>query len=276
MLTTHASSQETGEQIGRNIRLLLILEEVARLGVPATPSEINQRIGLPKQTLYRLFTTLEDEGFIQREHDGRSFSPGPRLRTLSHGVISSTRVRAARLMVMQALAADIGETCNLVIPDRHNMLYLDRVETAWPLRVQLAVGSRVPLHCTASGKMYLSSLPQQRRERILATGRFERKTPQTLVDPDALRTELDRTWKQGFAEDNEEFIKGMVAVATPVEDGAGRLVACLAFHAPTLRMPMSEAHRHIDRLRDAASELSQLIADDEEASRSSTIVTPAT
>ncbi|MEL6747300.1 MAG: helix-turn-helix domain-containing protein, partial [Pseudomonadota bacterium] len=114
---SQGSGTENKEQIGRSIRLLLLLEEVARIGVPATPTEINANIGLPKQTLHRLFGLLEEEGFLQREHDGRSFSPGPRLRTMATGVISSTRVRAARLMVMQSLSRDVGETCNLAIPD---------------------------------------------------------------------------------------------------------------------------------------------------------------
>lgn len=253
---------ESAEQVGRSIRLLLILEEVARLGRPATPTEINLAIGLPKQTLHRLFGLLEDDGFLQREHDGRSYSPGPRLRTMATGVISSTRVRAARLMVMQALASDIGETCNLVIPDRHTMKYLDRVETDWPLRVQLPIGSNVPLHCTASGKLYLSSLPRQRLQRILDAGRFEQRTPRTITDSAALTRELARTRKRGFAEDNEEFIEGMIALAVPVRDTEERLVCCLAFHAPTPRMPMTVAHTHLDRLRDAAVELERIIEDD--------------
>ena len=71
---------------------------------------------------------------------------------------------------MNALVDDIGETCNLVIPGRQSMIYLDRVESAWPLRVQLPIGTRVPLHCTASGKLYLSTLSKSRQQRILNAG----------------------------------------------------------------------------------------------------------
>ena len=63
-----------------------------------------------------------------------------------------------RQTVLNALAEDVGETCNIAMPERHAMVYLDRVETKWPLRIQLPVGTEVPFHCTASGKMYLSSL----------------------------------------------------------------------------------------------------------------------
>ncbi|MCH9806331.1 MAG: IclR family transcriptional regulator [Alphaproteobacteria bacterium] len=247
------------------MRHLLILEEVARVGIPMTPTEINRKIGLPKQTLHRLFTNLEEDGFLQREHDGRSYSPGPRLRAMATGVMSSTRVRAARLAVMKALSKDIGETCNLVLPGRHAMIYLDRVETDWPLRVQLPIGTEVPLHCTASGKLYLSTLSKARLQRILNAGGFEKKTERTLTDPAELSAELDRVRRKGYAQDNEEFIDGMVALAAPVKDAAGRMVCSLAFHAPTPRMTLSVAHTHLNRLRAAADELSRIIVEDDGA-----------
>lgn len=87
-------------QIPTNLRLLLVLEEVARVGVPVTPTLVNAALGLPKPTIHRLFATLEAEGFLQRELDGRSYTPGPRLRRLAVNVLSSLRVRTARLAVL--------------------------------------------------------------------------------------------------------------------------------------------------------------------------------
>ncbi|MEM6422173.1 MAG: helix-turn-helix domain-containing protein, partial [Pseudomonadota bacterium] len=80
--------------------MLLILEEVARSGVPLTPTDVNAEIGLPKPTIHRLFATLEAEGFLIRELDGRSYTAGRRLRRLSVNVLSSLRVRTARLAVL--------------------------------------------------------------------------------------------------------------------------------------------------------------------------------
>lgn len=258
-----SKDEKTGkEQTGRSVRFLLILEEVARIGVPATPTEVNRALNLPKQTLHRMFLSLEAEGFLQREHDGRSFSPGPRFRSMAIGVISSTRVRTARLAVMRALAADIGETCNLAIPEQDSMVYLDRVETDWPLRVQLPIGTSVPLHCTASGKLYLSSLTPSRLKRILNAGKFERRTPKTITDPDRLAGEIARTKRLGHSQDDEEFIEGMVALAVPVNDAGGRLVSTLSFHAPTPRMTLDVAMSHLDRLRAAADELSSILIEE--------------
>ncbi len=254
--------KESGETIPRSIRLLLILEEVARMGVPATPTEINRSVGLPKQTLHRQFAQLEEAGFLQREHDGRSYSPGPRMRSMAYGVISSTRIRAARLAVMSRLAEHIGETCNLAIPERDAMIYLDRVETKWPMRIQFPIGTKVPFHCTASGKLYLSSLPKARLERMLNNMTLQKMARNTMTDRRGLMRQIEDIRAQGYSTDNEEFVDAMVAMAVPIKDEHDRLVSTLAFHAPTPRMSMDSAHRHLDRLRGAANELSQLLLEE--------------
>ncbi len=137
------------------------------------------------------------------------------------------------------------------------MLYVDRVETHWPLRLQFAIGSRVPLYCTASGKLYLSTLPQSQRRRVLARIDFEAHTPNTITDVDALETALDKVREEEIGTDNEEFLNGMVAVAVPVKDSRGRLCATIATQAPIQRMDLDAARSYIPNLRRAAAALSR-------------------
>ena len=108
--------------IPTNLRLLIVIEEMANAGVPVTPTDVNRVLGLPKPTIHRLFATLEAEGFIQREIDGREYSPGLRLRTLSAGILSSLRIRTARIAILTRLAEHIGETCNIALPDRKSVV----------------------------------------------------------------------------------------------------------------------------------------------------------
>ncbi len=258
---TTAAKTEKPDSIPTVLRLLLVVEEVAKQGVPVTPSEINQHLGLPKPTIHRLFATLEAEGFLQRNLDGKSYAPGARLQSLAVDVLSSRRFRAARLGVMRALADDIGETCNLAVPDRDEMLYLERVETKWPLRIRLPVSSRVPLYCTASGKLYLSSLTCTQLDGYLHHVKLEPHTEHTLTDRDRLCRELKSVRRNGYAQDNEEFMEGMVALAVPINDQRGRLLSTIAFHAPVQRMTIDTAQQHLTRLRQAADELSQLVVD---------------
>jgi DNA-binding IclR family transcriptional regulator len=125
----------SGSAIPSNLRLLLVIEALAEAGVPLTPTEVNETLGLPKPTIHRLFATLEAEGFVQRDLDGRSYSPGPRLRRVAGGILSSLRIRTARQAILKDLSREIGETCNVALPDRDAMIYLERVETEWPLRI---------------------------------------------------------------------------------------------------------------------------------------------
>lgn len=249
------------DTIPSNLRLLLVLEQMASVGLPVTPTEVNQVLGLPKPTIHRLFATLEEEGFIQREPDGRGYSPGLRMRTLSAGILSSLRIRTARVAILTRLADQIGETCNVAMPDRDAMFYVDRVETKWPLRIQLAIGTRVPFYCTASGKLYLSSLGDQQLTRYANAASFNQFTTKTLSTPERLIAEVITVRRQGYAVDNEEFMDGMIALGVPILGPNGRLVSTLSFHAPVQRLTMSEAMKHLDVLRDAADNLSSLISD---------------
>ncbi len=252
------SSDKQG-QIPTNLRLLVLLEEVVKAGVPVTPSALKEQLNLPKPTLHRLFHTAEEEGFLQRDIDGRSYGPGPRLRRLAVNTVSSQRIRTLRLAVLSRVAEEFGETCNISTPDREGMIYLDRVETHWPLRIQLPVGSKVPFHCTASGKMYLSSLRSAYLNRLLDNLPLDRYVPGTITDRRKLKAELEATRKRGYSTDDEEFMEGMCAVAVPIRDSQGRLVSTLSVNAPLQRISLEELVSKVDRLTAAAQELSDII-----------------
>ena len=254
----HMSSKE---QIPTNMRVLCVLEEIARAGVPVAPAALAEALHLPKPTIHRLLATAEAEGFLQRDVDGRSYGPGRRLRQLAANTLSSQRVRTERLLIMKALARDVGETCNLAAPGRYGMIYLDRVETHWPLRIQLPVGTQVPFHCTASGKSYLASLRREKLERLLESMDLERRTARTFTDPVKLKQELARTRVQGYSIDDEEFMQGMTALAVGIYDDQKRLLTTLSIHAPEQRQTIAGLLHHLPRLKEAARKLERLAAD---------------
>ncbi len=254
-------TQEKETQIPTNLRLLLILEEVARRGVAVKPSDLIDALGLAKPTVHRLLQTAEAEGFLQRDLDGRSYGPGHRLRLLSVNTMSSEHLRTARLAILRSVAEQVGETCNLATPDREGMIYLDRVETKWPLRIQLPVGTQVPFHCTASGKMYLSTLRQKTLDGFLSAGNLQPQTERSLTDPDALRTEIQCIAENRYSTDDEEFMTGMTALAVPVQDGQDRLVATLSVHAPTQRHDVESLMSFLQILQKGAADLSALLAE---------------
>lgn len=245
-------------QIPTNLRLLLVVEAVAKAGVPVAPSALADSLGLPKATVHRLLTTAEEEGFIQRDLDGRSYGPGRRLRRLAGNTLSSERIRTERLAIMKALADEVGETVNLAAPGRYGMVYLDRVETQWPLRIQLPIGTQVPFHCTASGKMYLASLRSDKVERLLSVLKLEKHTKNSICTPEALRAELMDVRACGFSTDEEEFMEDMAAIAVRIDDSEGRLLSTLSMHAPIQRSSLQKMIERLPELNAAAQKLSVL------------------
>ncbi|WP_338090183.1 IclR family transcriptional regulator C-terminal domain-containing protein [Sinorhizobium meliloti] len=119
------------------------------------------------------------------------------------------------------------------------------------VRVHLEPGSRVPLHCPASGKLLLAHMDAQQRQKLLASLTFERFTPATIMSADALETEFAEILCDGYSTDREEFMMGLIAIAVPVFDRNGRVVASLACHAPKARMTL-DARRYVPVLQSAA------------------------
>ncbi|WP_062563761.1 IclR family transcriptional regulator [Paracoccus aminovorans] len=242
-----------------SFRNLQILEVLASEGRPLTATEINASLNLPVPTIHRLVGNLEAEGFLSRHIDGRSYQPGPKLRQMMQGVIRFWHQDLPQRDVLIRLNQRLGETCNLSIPEGDAMLYIDRVETHWPLRIQLHIGSRVPLHATAAGKLALSQIDDGKLERYLKRAELRAYTAQTLTDPDRLRDELRQIRQQGYSTDTGEFVPGMIAMAVPVLDRSGQLIATVSFHAPVQRLTLAEGLKYLPDLRAAAEELAELM-----------------
>ncbi len=251
------------EKGSRSVRALEVMEAIVNAGHAVSAAEIMAATGLPKATVHRLCAVMERDGFLAPDGSGKGLNLGFRARDLALGVMAMGGDDAYRHQVLSDLSREVGETCNFNIPAGNEILYVDRVETQWPLRTQLPVGSRVPLHCTASGKLYLASLSAAKRQRLLSATGLPAHTDNTITDEAAFEAEAARIRTNKYSTDNSEFIDGMVAVAVPVNDANGRLAAILACHAPDVRMKLETAIGYVPALRDAAAKLSAEISSGE-------------
>jgi len=252
-------------RIPTNLRMLLIFEALAASGRPMTPSELGEEIDLPKPTLHRLCTTLEDEGFLIRDHHSGRLRPARRTRVMSIGLQQVSRLHIARRTILKSVASKIEETCNIAAPSVAGMTYLDRVDTPWPLRFQLPVGTEVPFHCTASGKLFLSSFNDAELKPLLNAMELTEEGPNSITDEAALRTEINLIRKAGYSWDNQEFMAGMVAFAVPVLDLEGRFACAIAFHAPVQRISYEAAKEHVPLLREGAQRIHDVLFGEEKA-----------
>ena len=158
-----ASATESPSKTFPTVKAVAILEAMATARRPLGVSELGALLGLPKPTAHRIVRMLETEGLLQREPGSRRFVPGARIVQLGLGIVAASMLRGPRHAILEALSQKIGETCNFGVMTGSHVIYLDRVESAWPFGLRFEPGSRVPLHCTSMGKLFLSQLPEKKR-----------------------------------------------------------------------------------------------------------------
>lgn len=246
-------AKDTKEQgIPTILRGLVLLEQVIQARRPISSSELIDKLGLPKPTVNRILLQLEEEGFLQREPIKKHFLPGPRARQMVFDVMSNENLGAPRHAILQALSNEVGETCNCTLLDGDHTVYFDRIEANWPYRIQLPVGSHLPLHCTASGKLFLAFMNTRQRRRLITAAPLKSFTDSTIIDTRLLVEELKRIKKDGYGIDNEEFMDGMVAVSVPIFNADNEICFTMAIHAPTVRKSLQDLIQHLPSLRKAA------------------------
>lgn len=254
-----------GERAFPTIKAMALLEAMGSARRPLSITELSVLLEIPKPTVHRIVRMLEDEGLLQREPGDRRFVPGARLVSFGLDIVAAAMLRGPRHAIMAALSAETGETCNFGVMAGSHVLYLNRVESAWPFGLRFEPGSRVPLHCTAMGKMFLSQLPEEKCTALLKAAPLHRYTENTITDLPRLFAEFDRIRGCGYSTDNQEFLAGVVCVAVSVASASGRPAAALAVSAPTARMSLQQALAHLPTLRAAGTRMSATIAgtDDE-------------
>ncbi|CAO3381495.1 IclR family transcriptional regulator [Azospirillum argentinense] len=244
-------------------RVLALLDAVAGAGQPMAVKDIAEKLALPKPTAHRLIAMLEERGFLARPIDGRLVTVGPKLRTLALNTLRSSLAQAPSHARLRALSLELGETCNIGVLEGGDVVYLDRVEVEnWPLRLEFGVGSRVPLHCTAMGKLFLAFLPDLPRRRLLECLPLPRMAAATLCDPALFRAELDSIAACGHSFDDEEYMPGVFCAAVPIRDGAGRMIAALAVQAPKVRLSRESVADRLPVLHRAASDMAHALGID--------------
>ena len=241
------------------VKAVAILEAMATVRRPLGVTEVGTLLGLPKPTAHRIVRMLEGEGLLQREPGSRRFVPGARLVRLGLGVVAASMLSAPRHAILEALSQKIGETCNFGVMADNHMVYLDRVESAWPFGLRFEPGSHVPLHCTSMGKLFLSLMPAKKCALLLRSIPLYRYTENTITDAARLEAELENIRSAEVSTDNQEFLAGVVCVAVPVRDNNKQPVAALAVSAPLARMTLQQGLQHVPLLQAAAEQLTLTI-----------------
>ena len=235
------------------LRAFTVLELVAGAKTPPTLDELTRASGLPKPTVFRILGVLVRGGFIQREGREKRYAVGHRMSALSFQMQVNSPVRAQRHAALVRLVDEIGETCNFTMLDGNEVVYIDRVETNATVRLHMPVGSRVPLHCTASGKLFLANMSRDEMHRLIGPGPYHRYTERTITSPAAIERRLMKIRSTGVGADIGEYLEGSVCVAVAVRDVNGRIYATVAAHGPVPRMTLKKGYEFLPAMRAAAA-----------------------
>jgi DNA-binding IclR family transcriptional regulator len=218
---------ETTSTVEKSIDLLFHLHGA---GEPLGVSALGRALGIPKSTAHRLLGPLLRRGLVERDLSGR-YRPGFGLVALGLGVLRADPLVAAARPVLEAEAQALGETVFLTAARAGQIAVLEKAEGRGFLRAAPQVGSSVPVHATAVGKLQLAFGPEE----IAPTTSFEEFTPATAATPEALAREVELARRRGYAENRDEWIPGLAVVAAPVLV-AGRLAAAVSIAVPTARL----------------------------------------
>lgn len=231
-------SKEESDTVQAVARALLILESLAKIGVPIGLTELTHQVGLKLTTVHRLLTTLMQSGFAEQEPQTMRYRLGLKAFEVGNAALYAMDVRAIARPFLKELVETLNETTNLAILDKGEVVYIDQVESTNIViaRMFARVGSRGPAHCTGSGKVLLSGLTDEELLTLLSEIPLARFTDSTITDPDTLVAEIKRIRLIGMAIDRGERDEGVCCIAAPVKNFEGRTVAAISISGPAARM----------------------------------------
>jgi IclR family KDG regulon transcriptional repressor len=237
-------------------RALVILEYLGTQTKEVGVRELGQAIGLSKSSVHRILQTLRARGFVKWNPDNARYSLGMRAFEVGCGILRSMEAHAVAKPYLEQLVANLGETAFLGVLDDADLVIIDKIDGRRSVRMYADIGSRRPLHSTGIGKALLAHLDRAEIDRIIAAKPLARYTKNTITDPEALRAELDKIRRLGYAEDNEEMEDGLYCIGAPLFNYSGKPVAAISISVPKIGQQNVQKDRLIKAVVQAAQEIS--------------------
>lgn len=252
---TRRNNVNGAELTGTVFKALAILDLVMGQTPSLSAAEITQELNLARPTTNRIIFNLIKLGYLKRDGSKGELIEGDRLLKLSLSVLMRANRRGPRHHYLQDLAEKTQETCNVGMIVDGQIKYIDRVEAQWPLSLRLDPGSMVPLHCSALGKVLLSLMNKNQREKYITKLTLTKYTSNTITDIKKFNEELDKIAKQGYSLDNEEYLTGVVGMAVPIPRSGKEPLLAIAVAAPSARINVKDLLKDLPVLREVAEKL---------------------
>ncbi len=219
--------------------------------------DLSNQLGMPKSTACQLAQTLEACGYLQQDSGTGDYFLSYKFFRIGYDILEKLGIRECVLPVIEKLSKETQETINLSVLDEAKALYIEKIETSL-IHTGIKVGSHAPLHCTASGKAMLASLPREKISDVLEKCvPFEVFTEKTIVTVEDLLNELEVCRDQGYALCKDEIAKGVYAVGAVIHGYPGREAAALSIAGPSNRFTPERMSELIDLILEACEAISR-------------------
>jgi DNA-binding IclR family transcriptional regulator len=231
-------------------RVSIIIDVLGEFPQGISFGDLSTKVDLSKGTTHRLLSTLAFLGYVRQDAQTKKYNLGFKLVELGNRLLSQIDFRTEAHSFLVDLAESTKETVHLVILDQNEVLYIDKVESnSHPtgLRMASMLGSRIPAHCSAVGKVLLAALPEKQLDRLVSSKGLPRQTENTITDLGKLKEHLELVRKNGYALDKEENEIGIRCVSAPIHDQRGVVIAAISISVPASRM---KAHVFKKKLKD--------------------------
>lgn len=218
------------QSIQRAYSILQLFEKYKSLRI----TDISNMLDLHKSTAFGIANTLEQLGLLTQDQQTGLYSLGLELYRLgTHVDMCLNKICSPYL---QQLSEDTEETVNLVAQLGSDIIFLDKFESLHSMRIFTYIGQRLPMYCTATGKVFLAFMPLEKACKILDSIDMAKNTDNTITTPEQIISTLPQLRKQGYAIDHEELEVGLVSIAVPILDEQNKPVAAISVSGPTSRM----------------------------------------
>ena len=219
-----------------SVRTLDIIELAITSSRGLSFTDIGQALNIPNSSLHALITTLEKRGYLFRDPRTKQYEVGPSLLRLSAVLNENDDLLTSANQILEELKSRCAETVSVSVLDGDMVLYVYANPSTAQVQVVNEVGSQLPAHATATGKIMLAHLSAKTQDKLFSQKRLKRYTKNTIVDLVELKKNLTKVRQQGFAFDNEESEPGVWAVAACIVDKEGWPAAAVSIVAPTVRV----------------------------------------
>jgi DNA-binding IclR family transcriptional regulator len=216
-------------------RAFAILDLLGESETPLGLAQVSTSLQLHKSTAHRFLMVLERHRMVERTSTGK-FRLGLRLFDYGNRAIEQYDLRDRAQPHLRRLVTETEETAHLCVLEAARVIYIDKIEPARAVRMITRVGATNPLHCTSVGKAIMAFLPEEKVDELFKRIRYERFTHRTIATPEALRAELEKTRRRGYAIDDEEIEDGLRCIAVPLLDAQRQPVAAVSVSGPSFRV----------------------------------------